>query len=101
MPLGDLRQEATSTANGDAAMTKPPQANPMMEGLSPGSYVLRALKRVKAAELEQALLMLPFSDALNLLAYLPSWLAHGSQVDYLCLSRVEAVMVESICKALS
>ncbi|KAK9805414.1 hypothetical protein WJX73_002742 [Symbiochloris irregularis] len=74
-------QEDTNTANGDAAMTKPPQANPLMEGLPPGDYVLRALKRVKAAELEQALLMLPFADALNLLTYLPSWLAHGSQVE--------------------
>lgn len=33
---------------------------------------------VKAADLESALLMLPFSDALRLLAYLPSWLEPGA-----------------------
>ena len=55
-------------------------ANPLLEGLDPQAFVLRALQRVRAAELEQALLMLPFNDALRLLGYLPSWLSTASQV---------------------
>ena len=58
------------------------QANPLLEGLPPERFVLRALQRVKAAELEQALLMLPYSDAMRLLTYLPAWLSHGSQVAF-------------------
>jgi hypothetical protein len=42
--------------------------------------VLRALRGVKAAELEQALLLLPFGDALRLLRYLLVWLRRGVQV---------------------
>lgn len=46
--------------------------------------MLAAVGRVRAGDLEQALLVLPFSDALRLLHYLCSWLARGSRVR--CLS---------------
>ena len=62
------------------------QANPMLEGLQMGQYVLRAASRVKAADLEQALLMLPFHDALRLLEYLRDGLASGSEVRLQALS---------------
>ncbi|KAF5835893.1 quinon protein alcohol dehydrogenase-like superfamily [Dunaliella salina] len=48
--------------------------NPMMLGLTGSAYVLRALSSVRASDLESALLMLPFTDALRLLGYLPTWL---------------------------
>ncbi len=51
-----------------------------MLGLGPGAYVLRAVGGVRAGDLEQALLVLPFADALRLLGYLGAWLARGSQV---------------------
>ena len=53
---------------------KPPQANPALLGLEPGAYVRRALGAVRAGELEQALLLMPFADALRLLGYVASWL---------------------------
>ena len=87
-------QEAASSS---VARGKPAvQPNPLLEGLAPGPYVLRALQKVRAAELEQALLMLPFADALRLLAYLPPWLAHGSQVGR-CSSVARAVAALSVC----
>lgn len=49
-------------------------------GLSPPAYVLRVVARVRSAELEQALLLLPFTDALRLMAYLVVWLRQGAQV---------------------
>ncbi len=41
---------------------------------------------VKSADLETALLMLPFSDALRLLSYLPEWLEQrsGSHAELAC-----------------
>ena len=55
-------------------------ANPLLEGLGIGQYVLRAAARVKAADLEQALLMLPFHDALRLLGYLRDGMSTGAEV---------------------
>ena len=70
--------EASQSSKGSKAVRV--QANPMLEGLQMGQYVLRAAARVKAADLEQALLMLPFHDALRLLEYLRDGLASGSEV---------------------
>ena len=53
--------------------------NPLLLGLSPAAYVLRAVGNVKSAELEQALLVLPFTAALELLGYLVQWLRAGAQ----------------------
>ena len=58
--------------------------NPLMLGLSPSEYVLRSVSQVRGSELEQAILLLPFTDALRLLGYLPPWLRRGSQVELLC-----------------
>ena len=42
--------------------------------------MLKALAGVRANELEQALLLLPYTDALRLLTYLCHWLRKGLQV---------------------
>ncbi len=42
--------------------------------------MLRTVGSVRSAELEQALLLLPFTDALRLLGYLVTWLKKGTQV---------------------
>jgi U3 small nucleolar RNA-associated protein 12 len=63
---------------------KRPPANPLMLGLAPGAYVLRAVSGVKAGDLEQALLLLPFADALRLLGYVSGWLREGAAVE-LCV----------------
>lgn len=51
-----------------------------MLGLSPGAYVLRAVSSVRANDLEQALLLMPFADALKLLQWVSGWLSEGTQV---------------------
>ncbi|KAJ1899663.1 beta transducin [Kickxella alabastrina] len=53
----------------------PPDTNPvlMFEKLSPEAYVLRTVERIRAAELEDALLALPFSRVLSLMAYIDIW----------------------------
>ena len=54
------------------------QANPLLLGLSPSDAVRRAVASVRTADLEQALLLLPFSSALLLLELLPAWLRDAS-----------------------
>ena len=53
-------------------------------GLAPTAYVLRVVARVRSSELEMALLLLPFTDALRLMGYLVDWLRQGSQVGGWC-----------------
>jgi U3 small nucleolar RNA-associated protein 12 len=57
-----------------------PLANPLLLGLSPAAYVLRCLGNVRANDLEQALLLLPFTDAVRLMRYLAGWLEEEAQV---------------------
>jgi hypothetical protein len=52
-------------------------ANPLLLGLAPPAFVLRAVSGVRSADLEHALLLLPFASALQLLDYLPGWLTGG------------------------
>ena len=46
---------------------------------------------MQAADLEQALLVLPFTEALRLLSYLCQWLRKGQQVELCC--RVSTLLV--------
>ena len=59
---------------------KPPVPNPLLLGRAPSAHVLHVVARVRSAELEQALLLLPFTDALRLVGYLLAWLRQGGQV---------------------
>lgn len=72
-------QEYMDAARGKEGVAPPP-ANPMLLGLSPAEYVLRALEKIRAADLEQALLLLPFHYGLQLLEYLCHWLEKGVKV---------------------
>ena len=49
----------------------------LLLGLTPERYALRSIESVKPADLEQAILALPFSNALALLDCLMGWLAGG------------------------
>ena len=63
-----------------AAPSLPPsfQPNPLLLGLSPDAFVLRALRGVKPADLEAAALSLPLADALRLLSRVRSLLLLSS-----------------------
>lgn len=55
---------------------QPPQRNPIliaMGDVSPDKYVLNVVEKIKANDLEEALLVLPFSKVLSLLSYIESW----------------------------
>jgi U3 small nucleolar RNA-associated protein 12 len=63
-----------------------------MLGLAADVYVLRSVAAVRANDLEQALLLLPFNDALRLLQWVSGWLAQGSQV------RSNKTMIVTMCR---
>ncbi|KAJ2086741.1 beta transducin [Coemansia sp. RSA 986] len=53
----------------------PPESNPILrfESISPEAYVLRTIERVRSAELDDALLVLPFTRVLSLMTYINIW----------------------------
>ena len=60
---------------------KAPGARPSAAGTGTHHiYVLRVVAHVRSSELEQALLLLPFTDALRLMGCLVAWPRQGSQV---------------------
>eukprot|EP00850_Spirogloea_muscicola_P019693 SM000196S05385 [mRNA] locus=s196:240895:245724:- [translate_table: standard] len=63
------------------AQKKTAPENVLMLGQSPTLYVLGVLSKVRTSDLEQALVMLPFSDVLKLLGFLEQWLSEGSQIE--------------------
>lgn len=76
---GQAFEEDAAASKGGRAL--PP--NPLLLGASPEAYMLRQLASVRAGDLEQALLILPFSDALRLLAYFCTWLDRGAEVAFI------------------
>eukprot|EP00891_Asterochloris_glomerata_P007696 jgi/Astpho2/7696/e_gw1.00115.7.1_t len=66
------------------AAAKPLPANPLLRGQAPDAHVMQTLAGVKAAHLEQALLLLPFQGAQKLLEYLCIPLERGAQVELCC-----------------
>ncbi|KAI9486509.1 MAG: WD40-repeat-containing domain protein [Benjaminiella poitrasii] len=79
MEIGDeekngwLAYEAAKARGLDA---QPPQRHTIlmaMGDIEPDRYVLDVLKKIKANDLEEALLVLPFSKVVSLFSYIESW----------------------------
>jgi len=75
---------AAAKGAGDAAAIEsitPPPRNPLLLGLTPSGFVLRTLRGIRPSDVDQVLLLLPFSDAMRLLRYLLLLLRHGQGVE--------------------
>eukprot|EP00775_Hariotina_reticulata_P013414 gene13414-13542_t len=77
-------EAAAAAAGTQPVLPKQPPSNPLMLGLSADAYVLKSVTAVRANDLEQALLLLPFNDALRLMQRVSGWLKQGSQVELSC-----------------
>lgn len=77
-----LKEYAEDAKHNPSAKAPPP--NPLLLGRNPSAYVLSVVSGVRSSDLEQALLLLPFNDALKLLSYVLLWLEHSSNVELLC-----------------
>ena len=58
--------------------------NPLLLGKSPSQYVLGIVKAVASSEMEQAILLLPFSSASLILDYFIEWINNGTLVEFSC-----------------
>ncbi|XP_042303659.1 WD repeat-containing protein 3 [Sceloporus undulatus] len=70
-----------------AAKEVPLPVNPVLQAfgnISPSAYVLEVLKKVKSSELEESLLVLPFSYVPDLLVLFNEYLQLGSEIELLC-----------------
>lgn len=67
-----------------AALPPPPAANPFLLGKSASDHVLQVVRGIAANDLEQALMVLPFSDTLVVLEYLLVWLRERKCVELSC-----------------
>lgn len=63
-----------------------PKPNVLLQGRSPSDHILFILRSIKAADLEEAILILPLNEVLRLLRNLDHWVKSGRQIE-LC-SRV-------------
>lgn len=63
------------------------QPNVMLLGLSGSEYVLKAVRTIRANDLEAVLTMLSFSDALALLKLIPQWLGGPLNVSFSSIKR--------------
>ncbi|KAM3231337.1 hypothetical protein ACQJBY_061485 [Aegilops geniculata] len=85
-----LNEQKELQNDGEGTKSKP---NVIMQGHSPSEYVLNAVSSVRPNDLEQALLSLPFSDALKLMAYLKEWSLIPLKVELVC--RVCLVLLQT------
>ncbi len=76
-PMGSMgMQEHESSGKRDAEL----EVNPFLLGMDASAFVLKSISDVRASDVEQALLLLPFTDALRLLSFLPIWLLKRTHV---------------------
>ena len=62
----------------------PLQPNPLLLGQQPSQYALNAIAKIRASELERAILCLPFEFAHAILDHLFTWLTAGQKVELTC-----------------
>ncbi|GBC04191.1 hypothetical protein RclHR1_05560011 [Rhizophagus clarus] len=65
----------------------PPKSNPILVALgnlTGDQYVLRIIEKVKSTELEEALLVLPFTKVISLLQYLDMWAKKEINITLTC-----------------
>jgi U3 small nucleolar RNA-associated protein 12 len=73
---------ASAEAAGEGAgAVEPPPRNPELLGLTPTRHVLKALRAVPPGDVDQVLLVLPFSSAVSLMRMLVACLGRGASVE--------------------
>ncbi len=82
----EIKRLAEHAADNDKAGGKlaPIPPNPLLLGQPPDVYALNAIAKVRPAELEQAILVLPFTFAHRLLDHLHAWLRAGVKIELTC-----------------
>ena len=91
LKAGDKLLEALDMAEADDPDSL--GVNPLLLGLTPSAYIRKTLSAIRANDLVDALLVLPFASAIQLLRELCSWVREGSTVGL--ASRSISVLLET------
>ncbi|CAG8512706.1 7541_t:CDS:10 [Ambispora leptoticha] len=74
-------------AKGHAHIAAPPKRNPILlalGNLTAEQYVLRTIEKIRSTELEESLLVLPFTKVISLLGYLDIWAKKEWNIALVC-----------------
>ncbi|KAM9320420.1 WD repeat-containing protein 3 [Gastrophryne carolinensis] len=89
----ELHREETAKIEEHQALCRtagkelPRKLHPILQAygnISPSDYVLDVIKKVRSSELEESLLVLPFSYAPDLLALFRDYIRRGQEVELIC-----------------
>ena len=58
--------------------------NPLLMGRNPSDFVYESLKKIKTSDIEQALILLPFNDAIKVLEFCEGWLSDPMETEFVC-----------------
>jgi U3 small nucleolar RNA-associated protein 12 len=78
--LEEHEQQAKQSGKSSAKFV----SNPLLLGMEPRAYVYKTLKRIKSSDLEQALILLPFNDAVKVLSFCEVWLLDPMESEFTC-----------------
>jgi U3 small nucleolar RNA-associated protein 12 len=70
-----------ASAVGKQPAMAPRPTNPLLLGLSASAYLLRTLRQIPSADVEEALMVIPFTSMLSLFRYFDIWLRDGIQIE--------------------
>eukprot|EP00053_Salpingoeca_punica_P016262 m.152757 g.152757 ORF g.152757 m.152757 type:complete len:480 (+) comp16922_c0_seq3:1287-2726(+) len=79
--------EALDLAEADAVRARDDPKNPIlvaMGDITGSDYVLQTLDKIRSSELEEALLVLPFTHATQLLGHINKWVQVGRSMERVC-----------------
>jgi U3 small nucleolar RNA-associated protein 12 len=71
-------EEREAKRRKNAPVLPPPEKNPLLLGLLPDEYLRQTLTRIPLSELDTALALLTFSNAMQLLTFCSVWLSQGA-----------------------
>jgi hypothetical protein len=71
-------EERESKRRKGLPLLPPPEKNPLLLGLVPDEYLRQTLSRIPLSELDTALALLTFSNAMQLLTFCSLWLGQGT-----------------------
>lgn len=83
----ELYKEETEKMAGDCSAKEAHSSHPVLVAygnITPSRYVLDVLRKIRSSELDEALIVLPFSVATEMLKLLNHWLQRGWEVELSC-----------------
>lgn len=81
LALEELKRRKKAGKASPSETLPAPIPSPYLLGKSPSLFLLESMARIKQADMEESLLVLPFSEVLILFEYVTEWIEHGKAVE--------------------